>query len=218
MLSNSAVNQRIVSMSCAQETQILDRFFETLGTTEDKVTYGPKSVQKALHEMAVETLLISDKLFRSKDIDKRKYYVNMHDRALRDGLKVVVFGSTSAAGERLNGLTGIAAILRFEMQYDDADESEDEGDLDSAEEEGEIGGSQHNDISDAGSTLATATKPTTATQRGDGTSSMHLSAKDEEEKKSDDDTAEYGGWDQQYLQDVFGAIADLEDDDDLALE
>ena len=90
--------------------------------------------------MAVETLLISDKLFRNKDVEKRKFYVNMHDHALRDGLKVVVFGSTSAAGTRLNELTGIAAILRFEMPCDD-DESEDEGDLDSQEDEGEIGAS-----------------------------------------------------------------------------
>ena len=102
-------------MSCAQETQVLDRFFETLAVCMDKVTYGPKSVEIALREMAVETLLVSDKLFRSKDIEKRKYYVGMHDQAIRDGLKVVVFGSLSASGQRLNNLTGIAAILRYEM-------------------------------------------------------------------------------------------------------
>ena len=140
MLSNAAVNQRIKDMGCAQEAQVLDRFFEALALTEDKVTYGPKSVMKALNEMAIETLLISDKLFRSKDVDKRKFYVTMHDHALRDGLKVVVFGSTSGAGQRLNDLTGVAAILRFEMQCDE-DESEDEGDLDSQEDEGEIGAS-----------------------------------------------------------------------------
>ena len=77
---------------------MLDRFFETLAVCEDKVTYGPKSVEIALREMAIETILISDKLFRAKDVEKRKYYVSMHDRAVRDGLKVVVFGSMSAAG------------------------------------------------------------------------------------------------------------------------
>ena len=77
---------------------MLDRFFETLAVCEDKVTYGPKSVEIALREMAVETLLISDKLFRAKDVEKRKYYVNMHDRAKRDGLSIVIFGSMSAAG------------------------------------------------------------------------------------------------------------------------
>lgn len=98
MLSNTSVNQKIMDLSCAQETVVLDRFFTNLAVSEDKVTYGPKSVQITLREMAVETLLISDKLFRAKDVEKRKFYVKMHDQAIRDGIKVVVFGSMSAAG------------------------------------------------------------------------------------------------------------------------
>ena len=31
-------------------------------------------------------------------------------------------------------------------------------------------------------------------------------------------SGDHGGWDQQYLEDVFGAVDDIEDDDDLALE
>ncbi len=85
-------------MSCASETAVLDKFFETLALCEDKVTYGPKSVEVALREMAVETLLISDKLFRAKNIEQRKFYVNLHDLAQRDGLNVVVFGSLSPSG------------------------------------------------------------------------------------------------------------------------
>jgi protein pelota len=57
----------------------LDKFFETLAMASDKCTYGPKSVSVAMREMAVETLLISDKLFRSKNIDQRKFYVGLHD-------------------------------------------------------------------------------------------------------------------------------------------
>mmetsp|Transcript_27667 Transcript_27667/g.36936 ORF Transcript_27667/g.36936 Transcript_27667/m.36936 type:complete len:236 (+) Transcript_27667:784-1491(+) len=220
MLSNAAVNQRIVDMSCAQETQVLDRFFEALALTEDKVTYGPKSVQKALREMAVETLLISDKLFRSKDIEKRKFYVNMHDHALRDGLKVVVFGSTSAAGTRLNDLTGVAAILRFEMQCDDT-ESEDEGDLDSEEEEGEIGASTYAENSDVASSKQAASNSDAGSIRGSqlAAGGTTMSGFDEEEKKSEDgDSGDHGGWDQQYLEDVFGAVDEIDADDDLALE
>lgn len=56
-------------MSCASETVALDKFFEILATHENKVTYGPKSVQMALQEMAVETLLVSDKLFRAKNVE-----------------------------------------------------------------------------------------------------------------------------------------------------
>jgi len=125
-------------MSCAAETATLDRFFEMLALCEDKVTYGPKSVEIALREMAVETLLISDKLFRAKNIEQRKFYVGLYEQATRDGLNVVIFGSMNAAGVRLNGLTGIAAILRFELPALQDMVDEDEGHLDS-EEEGEMG-------------------------------------------------------------------------------
>jgi protein pelota len=78
-MSSTALNQKIKQMSCASETTILDKYFEMLALCEDKVTYGPKSVECALTQMAVETLLISDSLFRSKDVSKRKYYVKLHD-------------------------------------------------------------------------------------------------------------------------------------------
>ena len=50
----------------------------------------------------------------------------------------MIFGSLNAAGVRLNGLTGIAAILRFELPQLQDMVDEDEGDLDS-DEEGEMG-------------------------------------------------------------------------------
>lgn len=84
--------------------------------------------------MAVETLLISDRLFRAKNIEQRKFYVDLHDLAQSNGMNVVVFGSMSASGQRLNNLTGIAAILRYGMpEIDDMVEA-DEGDLDSDED------------------------------------------------------------------------------------
>jgi protein pelota len=69
ILSSSFMNQKIASMACASETVTLDKFFETLALCEDKCTYGPKSVEVALTEDAIETMLISDKLFRSKNLD-----------------------------------------------------------------------------------------------------------------------------------------------------
>ena len=102
-------------MSCSGETAVLDKYFEMMHKCEQKVTYGPKSVEIALREMAVETLLISDKLFRAKNVDQRKFYVRMHDDAKRNGINVVIFGAMSPSGQRLNSLTGVAAMLRFEL-------------------------------------------------------------------------------------------------------
>lgn len=85
-------------MSCASETAILDKFFENLAINEHKVTYGPKSVEYAIDQLAVDTLLISDRLFRAKNIEQRKFYVKLHDLAQSNGMNVVVFGSMSASG------------------------------------------------------------------------------------------------------------------------
>ena len=111
-----------------------------LAVCEDKVTYGPKSVEKALENNAVETLLLSDKLFRAKNVEQRKYYVKIYDQATRSGLNVVLFGATNAAAQRLNGLTGIAAILRYEMPdlqdiiESDSENSDDSSDLEKEHE------------------------------------------------------------------------------------
>ena len=51
----------------------------------------------------------------------------------------------NAAGIRLNGLTGIAAILRFELPTLQEMVDEDEGDLDGSESEGEMGQSVKNE-------------------------------------------------------------------------
>eukprot|EP00352_Strombidinopsis_acuminata_P006185 CAMPEP_0176371174 /NCGR_PEP_ID=MMETSP0126-20121128/24512_1 /TAXON_ID=141414 ORGANISM="Strombidinopsis acuminatum, Strain SPMC142" /NCGR_SAMPLE_ID=MMETSP0126 /ASSEMBLY_ACC=CAM_ASM_000229 /LENGTH=85 /DNA_ID=CAMNT_0017730523 /DNA_START=841 /DNA_END=1098 /DNA_ORIENTATION=+ len=85
-------------MSCADEMTYLSKFFEILGTNEDKVTYGPKSVEFALTEMAVEVLLISDKLFRSKNITTRKHYVSLYEKANKNGVKAIIFGSMNPSG------------------------------------------------------------------------------------------------------------------------
>ena len=69
IMGDQTVVQRIQNMACSGETAMLDKFFETLAVCEDKVTYGPKSVAKAMEHNSVDVLLLSDKLFRAKNIE-----------------------------------------------------------------------------------------------------------------------------------------------------
>lgn len=62
-------------VKCMQEGTYLDKFFETLSSDQNRCCYGQKSVQYALDNQAIETLLVSDKLFRSKNTTSRKFYV-----------------------------------------------------------------------------------------------------------------------------------------------
>lgn len=92
-------------------------------TCDDKVCYGIKSVNFALDSVAIETLLISDNLFRAKSNAVRAEYVKLSEKAQSNGIKVVIFGSMSPAGEKLKNMTGVAAILRFPLPgLDDVEE------------------------------------------------------------------------------------------------
>ena len=113
ILSSQVVQQRIQSLGFSTETKELERFFETLRTQYNNVCYGKNSVTTAVDSNAVETLFISDHLFRSTTTEVRKLYVKLSERAEKNGIKVLIFSSETAAGSRLKNMSGIACILRF---------------------------------------------------------------------------------------------------------
>ena len=82
-----------------------------------------------MESVAIETLLISDNLFRSKSNAMRQEYVKLAEKAKSNGINVVIFGSMSPAGEKLKNMTGVAAILRFSLPgLDDVEEDPDSQD------------------------------------------------------------------------------------------
>lgn len=59
-----------------------------------------KHVEKAVEAYAVETLLISDALFRSHDLEERMKYVRMVDSVRENMGTVRIFSSLHISGER----------------------------------------------------------------------------------------------------------------------
>jgi stalled ribosome rescue protein Dom34 len=45
--------------------------------------------------------MISDRLFRSKNVQTRKYYVNMIEKAEREGIQTFIFSSMNPSGESI---------------------------------------------------------------------------------------------------------------------
>jgi len=125
VLQNRAVQERIKDLACFEEAISLDKFFETLAMDQDRVCYGRRSVDFALANNAVETLFVSDKLFRAKNVATRKLYVGIVERAERDGVKAMIFSSMNPSGERLDNLSGVAALLRYALPGIDDIEEED---------------------------------------------------------------------------------------------
>ncbi|GMN25990.1 hypothetical protein TIFTF001_001140 [Ficus carica] len=96
---------------------VMNMIKDTKAAQEDpaRACYGPKHVEVAHERMAIQTLLITDDLFRNADIAARRKYVNLVKSVKDSGGTVHVFSSLHVSGEQLAQITGIAAILRFPL-------------------------------------------------------------------------------------------------------
>jgi protein pelota len=116
VLAAPGIAAQIKDTKSAAEVSALHDFMTTLASCPAKAFYGPGHVAAA-HELgAIQTLLISDSLFRTNDVRKRKKYVKLVEEVEAvGGGRALVFSSAHSSGEQLNQLTGIAAILRFPL-------------------------------------------------------------------------------------------------------
>ncbi|XP_018335802.1 protein pelota isoform X2 [Agrilus planipennis] len=64
VLQDPAVTSKMADTKAASEVKALEQFYNTLQTEPAKAFYGKKHVEKACEAQAIETLLISDNLFR----------------------------------------------------------------------------------------------------------------------------------------------------------
>lgn len=130
VLADQAVTAKLADTKAAGEVKALDNFFTMLQTEPDRAYYGMAHIERANEAMAVETLLVTDELFRSTDLPTRKRYVKLVENVKDNGGDVRVFSSLHVSGEQLGQLSGVAAILRFPMPdiADGDDESSSEED------------------------------------------------------------------------------------------
>ncbi|KDP31484.1 hypothetical protein JCGZ_15435 [Jatropha curcas] len=99
----------------AQEVRALDDFFDMLSNDTARACCGSKHVEVAHEQVAVQTLLITDDLFRNADIPTRQKYVNLVNSMKDSGGNVHIFSSMHVSGEQLAQSIGIAAILGFRL-------------------------------------------------------------------------------------------------------
>ncbi|MHC1635896.1 MAG: mRNA surveillance protein pelota, partial [Candidatus Methanospirareceae archaeon] len=81
-----------------------------------------EEVKEALQYGAVETLLISDeKLSKSREGEGEEDMEQILKEVERTGGSFMVLSTEFEPGKRLNGLGGIAAILRFKISANKSD-------------------------------------------------------------------------------------------------
>uniref|UniRef100_A0A1Q3F4Z8 Protein pelota homolog n=1 Tax=Culex tarsalis TaxID=7177 RepID=A0A1Q3F4Z8_CULTA len=131
VLQDPAVVAKMSDTKAAGEVKALEQFYTTLQCEPAKAFYGKKHVLKAADAQAIETLLISDNLFRCQDVATRKEYVQLVDSVRDSGGEVKIFSSMHVSGEQLAQLTGVAAVLRFPMpELEDSEDEQSDSDSD----------------------------------------------------------------------------------------
>ncbi|AWP17664.1 putative protein pelota -like [Scophthalmus maximus] len=122
ILSDPTVTSRLSDTKAAGEVKALEDFYKMLQHEPDRAFYGVAHVERAAEALAIDTLLISDNLFRHQDVPTRSRYVRLVDSVRDNGGNVRIFSSLHVSGEQLTQLSGVAAMLRFPI----ADLSEEE--------------------------------------------------------------------------------------------
>lgn len=125
LLADEAVLKKISNTKAFGQIRVLEDLYTRLAKDPDRACYGPRQTQIALEQGAVEKLLVTEALFRSrKSVAERRKYVEMVEMMARRE-DVCVFSDGHVAGEKLGMLSGIAALLRFPVpELDDVDSEE----------------------------------------------------------------------------------------------
>ena len=92
--------------SIIEEKKIMQKFFEYLGKSIEKVAYGLDEVKKALDLGAIEILLISE------DMDD-ELIDELEEKCSEFGTELRIISNETREGKQLKDLSGVAAILRY---------------------------------------------------------------------------------------------------------
>lgn len=109
VLKKGAVEKVCEESRIAKETKLVEEVLKEIAK-DGKATYGLKDVKKALNYSAVDTLLVTDNAV--KRIKEAEELMNL---ARETGAKVYIISTEHEAGEKLDSIGGIAAILRFKI-------------------------------------------------------------------------------------------------------
>ena len=92
----------------AQEKKAMSKFFNQFRDNPKKIAYGKEEVEKALEMNAVDLLLISESI-------EEDLIFELEERAQAGGSVVKIISVETREGVQLRDLSGIAAILRYEI-------------------------------------------------------------------------------------------------------
>lgn len=109
LLKRGLVGKLIGEARIEKETELIDKIMMHINKDDGLAAYGSEAVGSAVGLGAAEVVLVLDELLRT-DKNIEKLAEDADKRSV-----VVVFSSEAEPGNMLNGLGGIAALLRFRV-------------------------------------------------------------------------------------------------------
>jgi protein pelota len=99
----------------AEETGLVEEVLARLGKGTTDVAYGLDEVAKATQYGAVEKLLLTDSMLRESTDEKRTELEKIMREVEEKAGQITVVSTEHEGGNKLQGLGGIAALLRFQI-------------------------------------------------------------------------------------------------------
>lgn len=106
VLKRGAVEKIAEESKVSQETRLVEELFGRI-VKEDRAAYGPGEVEKAANLGAVDVLLVTYTYLQKHNPDR------LIESVKRQRGEIIVVSPEHDAGERLNAIGGVAALLRF---------------------------------------------------------------------------------------------------------
>ncbi len=116
ILARGVISRVVKGLKVETETRLVEELIAHIAKGNGLGTYGDEEVARAVQYGAVRDLLVTDtRLREGNDIERRKM-----DRLIRNTEKtrgsIHIVSTDHPAGDQLQGLGGIAAILRFPLE------------------------------------------------------------------------------------------------------
>ncbi len=117
VFSRGAVDEVLAETRLADEAEAIDELMRRVKSGE-KAAYGPDAVERAAEFGAVEELLVVDERLRAERGGDGEWAIDVNaviETVEQQGGEVTVFTSEFDPGRQLEGLGGIAALLRYRI-------------------------------------------------------------------------------------------------------
>ncbi len=115
LLFRGVIGAAIRGLKLETETKLIDELITHIAKDDGLATYGDAEVERAVEYGAVEHLLITDKKLREGNDEQRRRIDKMIRMAEQNRSNLHIVSTEHPAGDQLQNIGGIAAILRFKM-------------------------------------------------------------------------------------------------------